>query len=160
AAPVIRAANSALRSPAKTRCAWESTNPGTTERPSQSITSSAAGASAAGPVQATRPASTTSAASSMTANEPGPDCTGPGSAGPGCTGPGCTGPGCTGPGCTGRVLASGAFVTSSPMLVISVLTGPHASRPAPPRPIQDPLRGGSQPGPGSSSPCPSPTESM
>ena len=35
--PAIRAANSALRSPANTRCACESTKPGSTARPPQSI---------------------------------------------------------------------------------------------------------------------------
>ena len=43
-APAIRAANSALRSPANTRCVWLSTNPGITQRPAASIRSSACGA--------------------------------------------------------------------------------------------------------------------
>ena len=68
--PAIRAANSALRSPAKTRCAWESTNPGSTARPSASTTESAAGACPAGPVQATAPSSMTSAASVIAAKPP------------------------------------------------------------------------------------------
>ena len=59
----MRAANSAERSPAKTRWAWVSTKPGTTAAPSTSIRRSAAGASRAGPTQATRPSSTTTAAS-------------------------------------------------------------------------------------------------
>ena len=48
--PDIRAANSADRSPANTRWAWESTNPGTTARPARSRRSSASGARDAGPV--------------------------------------------------------------------------------------------------------------
>ena len=63
--PAIRAANSADRSPANTRCACESTKPGSTARPAASTTSSAAGARAAGPVQAIRSSSMTRAASLM-----------------------------------------------------------------------------------------------
>ena len=69
--PAIRAANSALRSPAKTRCACESANPGSTARPAASTTVSAAGARAAGPVQATLPSAMTSAASVIAANASG-----------------------------------------------------------------------------------------
>src|SRR5204862_446918 len=65
--PAIRAANSALRSPAKTRCACESANPGSTARPAASSTVSAAGARAAGPVHATLSPSMTSAASVVAA---------------------------------------------------------------------------------------------
>ena len=61
--PDIRAANSADRSPANTRWAWESTNPGITARPARSRRSSASGARDAGPVHRTRPSSTTTAAS-------------------------------------------------------------------------------------------------
>ena len=61
--PVIRAANSAERSPAKTRWLWESTKPGMRVRPPRSICRSAAGACAAFPIQATRPSWTTTAAS-------------------------------------------------------------------------------------------------
>src|SRR6266571_4805643 len=60
--PAIRAANSALRSPAKTRCACESANPGSTARPAASTAVSVAGARDAGPVHATRSPSMTSAA--------------------------------------------------------------------------------------------------
>jgi hypothetical protein len=42
--PRIRAANSRERSPAKTRCAWLSTNPGMTAAPATSTSASAAGA--------------------------------------------------------------------------------------------------------------------
>src|SRR5215468_10184478 len=117
AVPAIRAANSALRSPANTRWACESTKPGRTARPPQSAISSAAGACRAGPAHATRPSSTTSAASARAANGPGP---------------------------AGRApsAAPGALVTSSPMFVISVLTVPHASRSgryrAPPVPVPVP----------------------
>ena len=68
--PAIRAANSALRSPAKTRCACESANPGSTARPAASTTASAAGARDAGPVQATLPSAMTSAASVIAAKAP------------------------------------------------------------------------------------------
>ena len=87
--PAIRAANSALRSPAKTRWACESANPGSTARPLASTTVSAAGARDAGPVHATVPSSMTSAASVTAAKAPG----------------------------------SPSLVTSSPMPVISVLSG-------------------------------------
>src|SRR5712691_2282206 len=60
--PAILAANSAPRSPAKTRCACESTNPGSTARAAASTASSAAGASEERPVQATTPPSITTAA--------------------------------------------------------------------------------------------------
>lgn len=63
--PLIRAANSSARSPANTRCAWESTNPGSTARPPASYASSAAGACPDGPAHAMRPPSMTSAASSI-----------------------------------------------------------------------------------------------
>ena len=53
--PAIRAANSADRSPANTRCACESTKPGSTARPATSAAASAAGARAAGPVHAITP---------------------------------------------------------------------------------------------------------
>src|SRR5882757_204172 len=59
----MRAPNSVVRSPAKTRWVWLSTQPGTTARPSTSTRESAAGASAAGPTQVTRSPSITSAAS-------------------------------------------------------------------------------------------------
>ena len=60
-APAIRAANSAARSPANTRCAWESTKPGNTAAPPTSSALSAAGARADGPTQATRSPSETTA---------------------------------------------------------------------------------------------------
>ncbi len=69
----MRAVNSALRSPANTRCEWESTNPGITAWPPSCVRSSAAGAWAAGPNHAIAPASTTTAASASTpSREPSP----------------------------------------------------------------------------------------
>ena len=70
--PAIRAANSAARSPANTRCACESTNPGSTQPPPAEIIASAAGASAAGPTQVILPRSITTAASATSPSGPSP----------------------------------------------------------------------------------------
>src|SRR6266511_3606500 len=70
--PAIRAANSTDRSPAKTRCAWLSTKPGSTARPPRSSRPSASGAVCRGPAYTTTPASTTSAASRTTPSGPSP----------------------------------------------------------------------------------------
>ena len=60
--PVMRAANSVLRSPAKTRWLCESTKPGMITRPPTSMLLSAAGTAAVEPIQAIMPSSTTRAA--------------------------------------------------------------------------------------------------
>src|ERR1039458_8834440 len=70
--PAILAVNSSTRSPAKTRCVCESTNPGTTHRPAASSTSSAAGEVLAPPIQATVPFSTTRSTSRITPSDPDP----------------------------------------------------------------------------------------
>ena len=105
--PAIRAANSALRSPAKTRWACESTKPGSTARPAASSTVAAAGARDAGPVQATWPPSMTSAASVSAAKAP----------------------------------ASPSLVTSSPIPVISMLSGSDTGTSLPRRIAADPAEG-------------------
>ena len=56
--PRVRCANSAARCPAKTRCVWQSTRPGVSQRPARSIVRSArvpAGSSASAPTHAMRP---------------------------------------------------------------------------------------------------------
>ena len=63
AGPDMRALNSCVRSPAKTRCEWESTKPGTTARPPASTRLSVAGALLDSPVHAMRSPSMTTAAS-------------------------------------------------------------------------------------------------
>ena len=68
--PAMRAVNSSARSPAKTRCVWLSTKPGTTQRPAASTRPSAA--APAEVTATTRPSSTTTAASWTSPSGPSP----------------------------------------------------------------------------------------
>ncbi|CAM5691286.1 hypothetical protein SFUMM280S_00363 [Streptomyces fumanus] len=71
--PDMRALNSSVRSPAKTRWEWEFTKPGSTARPPASTRLSVAGALLDSPVHATRSPSMTTAASRIAPRgEPSP----------------------------------------------------------------------------------------